>query len=171
MILLLLWLLFLRRLLYNRFTRSWRRIGSVSVLTYVPHFVLMEKQEYFYKKDFCKISYYIIRDMDRVSENLSFFGFGSAVLWHSGPQNSKKSRPKKLVKTNKSIKWIFELGKSSKLPKMQFHVKMFLIYLLSRVFCLDFFKFSSPLANYAIKMVGMKNIVYLLRLKKLRRYL
>ena len=107
LILLLLWLLFLRRLLYNRFTRSWRRIGSVSVLTYVPHFVLMEKQEYFYKKDFCKISYYIIRDMDRVSENLSFFGFGSAVLWHSGPQNSKKSRPKKLVKTNKSIKRFF----------------------------------------------------------------
>ena len=39
LILLLLWLLFLRRLLYNRFTRSWRSgIGSVSVLTYVPHF-------------------------------------------------------------------------------------------------------------------------------------
>ena len=59
---------------------------------------------------------------------------------HSGPESLKKSRPKKnLVKSNKSIsrkkfltkihlcnfkngqKSIFELGKSLKLPKMQFH--------------------------------------------------
>ena len=58
----------------------------------------------------------------------------------SGPEYLKKSRPKKLVKSNKlisrknffcpnSIFWnfkngqksIFELGKSLKLPKMQFH--------------------------------------------------
>ena len=39
---------------------------------------------------------------------------------------------------------IFELGKSLKPPKMQFHEKKILIYLISRVFCLDFFKFSRP---------------------------
>ena len=60
---------------------------------------------------------------------------------HSRPENLKKSRPKKLVKSNKSISWnffwpnsifcnfkngqisIFELGKSLKLPKMQFYEK------------------------------------------------
>ena len=76
------------------------------------------------------------------------------LLKHSGPENLKKSRPKKLVKSNKSIsrkkifwpnsischfkngqKSIFELEKSLKLPKMQFH----------KIFCLDFFKFSGPL--------------------------
>ena len=39
-------------------------------------------------------------------------------------------------------KSIFELGK---LPKMQFHEKKILIYLISRVFCLDYFIFSGPL--------------------------
>ena len=42
-------------------------------------------------------------------------------------------------------KSIFELGKSLKLPKMQFHEKKIMIYLISRVFCLDFLKFSGPL--------------------------
>ena len=69
------------------------------------------------------------------------FGLG---MCHNGPENLKKSRPKKnLVKSNKSIsrknfwpnsifcnfkngqKPIFELGKSLKLPKMQFHEKIF----------------------------------------------
>ena len=72
---------------------------------------------------------------------------------HCGPENLKKSRPKKLVKSNKSIsrkffwpnsnfcnfkndqKSIFELGKSLKLPKMQFQKKkFFLIDLISRGF-------------------------------------
>ena len=52
-------------------------------------------------------------------------------LHHSGPENLKKSRPKKLVKSNKSIfcnfkngpKSIFELGISLKLSEMQFHEK------------------------------------------------
>ena len=72
------------------------------------------------------------------------------------PENLKKSKPKKIVISNKSIfifcdfkngqKSIFELGKSLKLTKMQFHVKTFLIDLISRgFFCLDFFKFSSLL--------------------------
>ena len=63
----------------------------------------------------------------------------------------KKSRAKKLVKSNKSIsriflpnsifcnfkngqKLIYELGQSLKLPKMQFHEKNVLIHLISRVF-------------------------------------
>ena len=53
----------------------------------------------------------------------------------------KKVQAKKTVKSNKSIsnfkngqKSIFELGKSLKLPEMQFHEKNFLIYLISRVF-------------------------------------
>ena len=69
-----------------------------------------------------------------------------------------KSSTKKLVKTNinqfhEIIFWpnftfcnfkndqksIFELGKSLKLPKMHFHKQFFWIYLISRVFCLDFF--------------------------------
>ena len=59
----------------------------------------------------------------------------------NGPENIKKSRPKKHMKSNKSIsrnffltkfifcnfknsqKSIFELGKSLKLPEMQFHEK------------------------------------------------
>ena len=70
---------------------------------------------------------------------------------HSGPEILKKSSPKKLVKSHKSIsriisrpnsnfcnfkngqKSIFQLGKSLKLPKMQFHEKK-LIYLISRLF-------------------------------------
>ena len=60
----------------------------------------------------------------------------------SGPENFKKSRPKKFVKSNKSIsrknsifynfkngqKSIFELGKSLKVPKMQFHEKKIDLY-------------------------------------------
>ena len=36
------------------------------------------------------------------------------------------------------------MGKSLKLSKMQFHGKKILIHLISRVFCLEFFKFSGP---------------------------
>ena len=64
---------------------------------------------------------------------------GLIVFLHFEPENLKKSRPKQLVKSNKSISWnifwpksifcnfkngqkpIFELGKSLKLPKMQIH--------------------------------------------------
>ena len=42
-------------------------------------------------------------------------------------------------------KSFFELGKSLKLPKIQFHEKNFFIYLISQVLCLDFFKFSGSL--------------------------
>ena len=43
-------------------------------------------------------------------------------------------------------KSIFEMGKNLKLPKIQFHVKIFLIYLISRVFLPGhFLKFSGPL--------------------------
>ena len=72
----------------------------------------------------------------------------SYAMIHSGPDNLKKSRPKKLMKSNKSVsrifwpnsifdnfknhqKSIFELGKILKLPKMQFHEKKNLIYLIS----------------------------------------
>ena len=83
---------------------------------------------------------------------------------HSGPENLKKSRPKKLVKSNKSIsrkkifwpnsnfcnfkngqKSIFEEGKCLKLPKMQFHeIIFFWIYLISRVFLPRLFKIFWP---------------------------
>ena len=71
------------------------------------------------------------------------------------------------MKSNKPISWnffltkihfcnfkngqksIFELGKSSKLPKMQFYEENFMIYLISRVFCLDVFKFSGPLCVFS----------------------
>ena len=71
---------------------------------------------------------------------------------HIEPENLKKSRAKKLVKSNKSIhkkkfwpnstfcnfkngqKLIFDLGKSLKQPEMQFHEKNKLIYSISRVF-------------------------------------
>ena len=54
LILLLLWLLFLRRLLNNRFTRSWRMgIGSVSVLT---HFFDGKTRTFIWKSFFCKSS-------------------------------------------------------------------------------------------------------------------
>ena len=65
--------------------------------------------------------------------------FTSFLILHSGPGNLKKSRPKNLVKSNTSIsqkkicnfkngqKSIFELGKSLKLSKMQFHEKKFAI--------------------------------------------
>ena len=43
-------------------------------------------------------------------------------------------------------KSIFELGKSLKLPKMQFHKKKIFIW-FHEFFCLDFFKFSGPLCN------------------------
>ena len=75
---------------------------------------------------------------------------------------NNKSRPKKLVKSNKSIsrknfwpksifrhfkngqKSIFELRKSLKRLNIQFHKKIDLFNFTS-FFCLDFFKFSGPL--------------------------
>ena len=62
----------------------------------------------------------------------------------------------KLLKSNKSIsrnfcnfkkgqKSIFQLKKSLKLPKMQFHEKIFRFIWFHEFFCLDFFKFSGPL--------------------------
>jgi len=45
-------------------------------------------------------------------------------------------------------KSILELGKSLKLPKMQFHEKnFFLIFLISQVFLLDFLKFSGQVTS------------------------
>ena len=85
------------------------------------------------------------------------------LIFHSRPENLKKSRSKNgqksIFELGKSLKlsqmqfhekkffWpnsifcsfkngqksIFELGKSLKLPKMQFHEKICLIYLISRV--------------------------------------
>ena len=70
-----------------------------------------------------------------------------------GQKIKKKSRPKKLVKSNKSIsifcnfkngqKSIFELVKSLKLPKIQFHKKK-LIYLISLVYLSGLFKIFWP---------------------------
>ena len=44
-------------------------------------------------------------------------------------------------------KSIFELGKKFKTVKNAVSRKMFLIYLISQVFCLDFLKFSGPLCS------------------------
>ena len=78
----------------------------------------------------------------------------------AGQKIKKKSRPKKLVKSNKSIsrkKFVakFHFLQFQKWPKiniwtgkklkMQFHEKKIMIYLISRVFCLEFLKFSGPL--------------------------
>ena len=90
--------------------------------------------------------------------------FWCFVSPHSGPEYLKKSRPKKLVKSNKSISWHFILAKFhflkfQKWPKINFwtrenaqncqkcnFTKTFLIYFISRVFLgPDFFKFSAPL--------------------------
>ena len=74
---------------------------------------------------------------------------------HSGPENLKKSKPKKnswnqINQFHEVFSFgqfpffcnfknqFFELRKSLKLPKMQFHEKK-LIYLISRVFFMDFF--------------------------------
>ena len=95
---------------------------------------------------------------------------------HSGPENLIKSRPKKFVKSNKLIsrncfvpnsifcnfkigqKSIFELGKSLKLPTMQFHEKIFFdLFDFNKIFygfdftsffCLDFFQFFGPICNF-----------------------
>ena len=83
---------------------------------------------------------------------------------HSGPENLKNSRPKKLVKLNKSIsrkiswpksifynfkngqKSIFELGKSLKLPEMQFHEK--------KIDLFDFTSFSAWTFLYFLACCG-----------------
>ena len=44
-------------------------------------------------------------------------------------------------------KSIFELGKSLKLPKMQFHINIFWFIWFHELFCLDFFKSSGPLCT------------------------
>ena len=75
---------------------------------------------------------------------LNFVSDFSSLSLYSGPEILKKSRPKKLVKSNKSIsrnfffgqiaffcnfknsqKSILQLGKSLKPPKMQFYEKRF----------------------------------------------
>ena len=73
-------------------------------------------------------------------------------MWHSGPENLKKSRPKKLVWWNlfwpisifcnfkNGQKSIFEQGKSLKLPKMQFHENNLWFIWFHDIFCLDFFE-------------------------------
>ena len=83
--------------------------------------------------------------------HLKFGIFVRNRTMHSGPKNFKMSRPKKLMKSNNSIsqkifwpksiyynfkngqKSIFELGKSLKRQKMQFHQEFFFIYSLLRV--------------------------------------
>ena len=61
--------------------------------------------------------------------------FSSTI--HSGTENFKNSRPRKLVKSNKSI------SENGKYPKT-YCVK--LIHFISRV-GIDFFRFSGPLCN------------------------
>ena len=73
-------------------------------------------------------------------------------LWlHSGPENLKKSRPKKLVKSNKTFLTKFHFLLFQKWPIIHFWTgKKFkkLIYIYSFDFTcffgLDFFKFSGP---------------------------
>ena len=90
---------------------------------------------------------------------LNFFYIRDFRVSHSGPEKLKKSRPKKLVKANKSISrkkffwpnsifcdfkngqklFFFVLGNSLKLPKMQFHEKNMWFIWFQEFFCLDFF--------------------------------
>ena len=72
-------------------------------------------------------------------------------MWHSGPENLKKSRPKKFVKSNRSISWIIFLTKFhflqfQKWPKINFWTeKMFktAINAISRkkIYLFDFMSF------------------------------
>ena len=98
-----------------------------------------------------------------ISKYLLFCG-SSCILYHRGPENLKTSRPKHLVKWNKSIsrtifltkfhflqfhKWpkinFWTGGKSLKLPRMQFYEKNVWFIWFHEFFCLDFFKFSGLL--------------------------
>ena len=102
-----------------------------------------------------KVDKYFFREIDLyISQK---FCENTAASLNTGPENLKKFRPKN---SNKSIsrnlfspnsifckfkngqKSIFELGKSLKLPKMQFQLIKNLICLISRIVCLDLFKFS-----------------------------
>ena len=91
------------------------------------------------------------------------FGQKNYAQQCSGPEKLKKSRPKKLMKSNKSISWIFfwpnsifcdfkngqksifELEKSLKLPNCIFQKKSLWFTWFHDFFCLDFFSFSGPL--------------------------
>ena len=92
-------------------------------------------------------------------------------ILHSVPENLKKSRPKKLVKSNKSISRNFILTKFhflqfQKWPKINFWTgkkfktaenaisrkKFFDFFDFSSLFCLDFFKFSGPLWSKICKI-------------------
>ena len=99
-----------------------------------------------------------------------------AIRLHSRPENFKKSRPKKLVKSNRKINFFswncisssFKLFPSSKndfwpflkLQKMEFGQKIFfvkLIYLISRVFLA--WTFLNFLAVTILRIVI--NVIYL----------
>ena len=89
-------------------------------------------------------------------EQISFFdkdvGIELRTLMNSNKSISRKNcfdqipffAISKMVKNQ-----FFELGKSLKLPKMQFHENFLFIYLIPQVFCLDFFKFSGPPLGYS----------------------
>ena len=79
------------------------------------------------------------------------------ITLHSGPKNLKKSRPKKLVISNNSISrkffWPnfifghfrnFSTGKRFKTAKNAISQRKKIIYLISRVFCLNFLKIFLP---------------------------
>ena len=88
-----------------------------------------------------------------------------------GQKILKKSRPKKLVKSNKSIsriiylaefqffnfqngqKSIFELGKSLKLPKMQFHEIFFLFIDFTSFFAWTFLNFLARCEIFGIYVI------------------
>ena len=71
---------------------------------------------------------------------------------HSGPENLKNCRPKKLVKSNKSISRNFTLTKMAKNQiLLNFHgkyskkIRKIALFDFTSFFGLDFFKFSGPL--------------------------
>ena len=88
------------------------------------------------------------------------------VSFHSRPENLKKSSPKKLVKSNKSIsrnifspksifcnfkngqKSIFDPGKSLKLSEIQFHEKKIIAFFSSTSFTMDVAKKMESLTLY-----------------------
>ena len=75
------------------------------------------------------------------TKNAEKIASSRGILDHSGSENLKNSRPKKLVKSNKSIfaiskmtKINFWTGKKFKTAKNAISRKIFWIYLISRVF-------------------------------------
>ena len=136
-------------------SKSWTKIWNVFFGKCISYRSCSEK------KNFLCIGWVLVHSYYYITR--SFRVWSRAVEWasiahvHSGPENLKKSRPKRLVKSSKSISWnisltkfhslpfkngkisIFELGKSfKKLPKMQFHLKHWFIW-CHEFFWLDFF--------------------------------